>query len=68
MTMAMKTVPADDVDITDAQVEAAVAACEGDARAAVRALLIGQAKLRERISAGYERRLPLARLDAVQGK
>lgn len=68
MRMAIKPVHAGDIEVTEAQVDEAVAACDGDARAAVRALLVGQARLREQISAGYERRLPLARLDAVQGK
>lgn len=68
MPVTIKAVPADDIDVTEEQVEAVVEASHGDARAAVRALLIGQVMLRESISAGYERRLPLAKLSDVQGK
>lgn len=58
-------------DVSEAQVDAAVAACNGDLRATVRALIVGQVYLqdtmRKKVSAGYERRLPFARLDASQG-
>lgn len=62
----------DNFEVIEAQVDAAVAACDGDLRATVRALIVGQVYLQEtirkKVSAGYERRLPFARLDAVQGK
>lgn len=60
-----------DFEVSEAQVGAAVAACDGDLRATVRALIVGQVYLhetmRKKVSAGYERRLPFARLDASQG-
>lgn len=61
-----------DFEVSEAQIDAAVAACDGDLRATVRALIVGQVYLQEtirkKVSAGYERRLPLARLDAIQGR
>lgn len=72
MQIATKNLPADDFEVSDAQVDEAVAACDGDLRATVRALLVGQvylqATIRTKVSAGYERRLPFVRLDALQGK
>jgi len=61
-----------ETEVSEAQVDAAVAACNGDMRATVRALIAGQVHLQQtlckKVSAGYERRLPFARLDTVQGK
>ena len=72
MEITAKNLPAEEYDVTEAQVDQAVAACDGDLRATVRALIVGQvylqATIRKRVSAGYERRLPFARLDAVQGR
>ncbi|WP_428031467.1 hypothetical protein [Ancylobacter sp.] len=72
MEIAAKTLPAVEFAVSDAEVDRAVAACEGDLRATVRALLVGQvymqAAMQKKVSAGYVRRLPFARLDAVQGK
>lgn len=72
MEIAAKTVSADEYDISEAQVDQAVAACDGDLRATVRALIVGQvylqATIQKQVSVGYVRRLPFARLDAVQGK
>lgn len=72
MEIATKDLPAEDFAVSETQIDQAVAACGGDLRATVRALIVGQVYLQEtirkRVSAGYERRLPFARLDAVQGK
>ena len=72
MEIATKNLPAGDFEVSEAQVDQAVAACGGDLRATVRALIVGQVYLKEtirkKVSAGYERRLPFARLGAVQGK
>lgn len=58
-------------DVSEADIDQALAACDGDPRATIRALLIGQAYLERetsrRSSTGYSRRLPLARLSEVQG-
>lgn len=58
-------------DVNEADIDQALAACDGDPRETIRALLIGQAYLEHeasrRASAGYARRLPLARLSEVQG-
>jgi hypothetical protein len=58
-------------DVSEADIDQALAACDGDPRATIRALLIGQAYLEHeasrRSSAGYSRRLPLARMSEVQG-
>ncbi|MBA4791073.1 MAG: hypothetical protein H2042_15335 [Rhizobiales bacterium] len=49
-------------DVSESDIDQALAACEGDARATIRALLIGQAYLERemsrRASRGYARRLP----------
>lgn len=72
MVNGAKSLSEEDFAVSEAQVDAAVAACNGDLRATVRALIVGQVYLQEtirkKVSAGYERRLPLARLDAIQGR
>jgi hypothetical protein len=75
MELNMKTLTAGAVDISENQIDQAIAACGGDPRETVRALLVGQVliggqvlKMRGKISTGYVRRLPFASLAAVTGK
>jgi len=65
--MPSEPVPADATifDVSDADIDAAIAACEGDVRGAVRALLIAYAMLERemslRVSRGYRRgQMPVA--------
>lgn len=53
------------VDITDQEIDSAIAACGGDPREAIRALLVGQAWLQADIEAarrgscaGFSRKIP----------
>ncbi|MEW6258141.1 MAG: hypothetical protein AB1592_19485 [Pseudomonadota bacterium] len=66
-----KPVPTSPFDVSEADIDQVLAACDGDPRETIRALLVGQAYLEHemsrRTSAGYARRLPLARLSEVQG-
>lgn len=73
MGIAAKMEPADDFEVTEALVDEAVAACQGDLRATVRALLVGQTvmdhrliALRRKVSAGYLR-LPKATTGTAEG-
>lgn len=72
MSAQPKAQSAEGPEVSEALIDEAVAACNGDLRATVRALIVGQMQMQERlrrsVSAGYVRRLPFARLDAVQGK
>lgn len=72
MSAQPKAQPTEEPEVSETLVDEAVAACNGDLRATVRALLVGQMHMQERlrrsVSAGYVRRLPFARLDAIQGK
>ncbi|MEP9376225.1 hypothetical protein ABLE91_05905 [Aquabacter sp. CN5-332] len=58
-------------DVSEDEVDAALAVCDGDARATIRALLVEHAFLEHQLSklasAGFSRRLPLAKLSDVQG-
>lgn len=40
----------DPFDVSDAEIDEALAACDGDARATIRALLVGQAYLEQEMS------------------
>lgn len=57
-------------DVSEADIDAAIATAHGDPRATIRALLVEHAHLEREISrltsSGY-RRLPLAKLSEVQG-
>lgn len=44
---AAKSLPADEFEVSEAQVDQAVAACGGDLRATVRALIVGQVSARD---------------------
>ena len=63
--------PASPFDVSETDVDHALAECDGDARATIRALLVGQAYLEQQMkrlaSSGYSRSLPLAKLLDVQG-
>lgn len=65
------TEPPSPFDVSELDVDHALAECEGDARATIRALLVGQAYLEQQMkrlaSSGYSRSLPLAKLLDVQG-
>ncbi|OYW61972.1 MAG: hypothetical protein B7Z30_00550 [Rhizobiales bacterium 12-68-15] len=66
-----RTEPSSPFDVSELDVDHALAECDGDPRATIRALLVGQAYLEQQIqrlaSSGYSRSLPLARLIDVQG-
>lgn len=47
MEIAAKSLPADELEVSEAQVDQAVAACGGDLRATVRALIVGQVPARD---------------------
>lgn len=57
--------------VTEEEIDQALDQCDGDPRATIRALLVGQAfldrELQLQTSRGYSRRLPLAKLSDVQG-
>ena len=53
-------------DVSEAEIDQALAACQGDSRATIRALLVGQAflehqmsRLNAEASAGFRRRPPI---------
>ncbi len=58
-------------DVSEAEIDEALAACDGDPRATIRALLVGQAYLEHEMSRvasrGYRRRMPHAKLKDAQG-
>ena len=58
-------------DVSEADIDAAIATAQGDLRATIRALLVEHAYLEREISrlasSGYSRSLPLAKLLDVQG-
>jgi len=59
--------PQSDADQLDAAVEQAIAACGGDAREAVKALLIANEFLEAQISQGYVRGVSHGRFNCYSG-